>query len=108
MVVFIQGVGGAGMYWCALTQIDNRFRFLDLLDRANHVSPLLCVSSRCFRSIDMIFAPALKDKFGNECGGIDDGGGSMLNGYAEPEAYISLAAGSSFVAALNFLGLCLL
>lgn len=58
MVVFIEGVGGAGMYY----------------------------------SIDMIFAPALKDKDGNECGGIDDGGGSMLNGYCEPEAFISLAA----------------
>jgi len=58
MVVFIEGVGGAGMYW----------------------------------SIDMIFAPALKDKYGNECGGIDDGGGSMINGFCEPEAYISLAA----------------
>lgn len=40
----------------------------------------------------MIFAPALKDKYGNECGGIDDGGGCMINGYCEPEAYISLAA----------------
>ncbi len=58
MVVFIEGVGGAGMYY----------------------------------SVDMIFAPALKDKNGNECGGIDDGGGSMLNGYCEPEAFISLAA----------------
>lgn len=58
MVVFVEGVGGAGMYY----------------------------------SVDMIFAPALKDKDGNECGGIDDGGGSMLNGYCEPEAYVSLAA----------------
>lgn len=45
MVVFVEGVGGAGMYW----------------------------------SIDMIFAPALKDKYGNECGGIDDGGGCMVS-----------------------------
>jgi hypothetical protein len=58
MVVFIEGVGGAGMYY----------------------------------SVDMIFAPALKDQNGNECGGIDDGGGSMLNGYCEPEAFVSLAA----------------
>jgi hypothetical protein len=50
----------------------------------------------------MIFAPALKDKFGNECGGIDDGGGSMLNGYCEPEAYISLAAGCLFVLVVAF------
>lgn len=47
--------------------------------------------------IDMIFAPALKDKYGNECGGIDDGGGSMINGFCEVRAFKIVDAEKIFI-----------
>jgi hypothetical protein len=80
MVVFIEGVGGAGMYWSigTLSMLLNCFS-LSLLT-------LLCA----LYILDMIFAPALKDKYGNECGGIDDGGGSMINGFCEVPFFCSV------------------